>query len=72
MTVIHELRMLHLEKEDVMNMLHASARNNYQLQHDIQPLVDDVQSVEGRIQSLFDEIMDLVYQIAETECDISN
>lgn len=72
MTVIYEFRILRLEKDDVMNMLHPSTRDNYQLEQHIQELVDGIKIVEGRIESLFEEFMDLVSEITETESEISN
>lgn len=72
MTVIYEFRILRLEKDEVMNMLHASTRDNYQLEQHIQELVDGIEIVEGRIESLFEEFMDLVSEITETESEISN
>jgi peptidoglycan hydrolase CwlO-like protein len=72
MTVIYEFRILRLEMDDVINILHAFTRDNYQLEQHIQQLVDGIEIVEGRIESLFEEFMDLVSEITETESEISN
>ena len=67
---MYELRIPRLQKDNVMDILHASAMENIQLEPHIQPLVDGIEIVEERIENLFEEFMDLVTQISETECDI--